>query len=91
MRNCLTILLNIVFQKELELYYGKGSIVEVNEFKYCNSTKTYVVDCKVLSTDVDLLLEMSNHGLKLLLSESMKYTGFDDPKITLIFSCDLIN
>jgi hypothetical protein len=21
----------------------------------------------------------------------MKYTGFNDPKITLIFSCDLIN
>ena len=91
MRNCLTVLLNIVFQKDLEFYYGKGSIVEVNEFKYCTSTKTYIVDCKLKASDVELLCEMNVDGLKSLIHESMKYTGFDRPKITLITSYDIIN
>ena len=83
MRNCLTVLLNIVFQKDLELLYGKGTLVEVNEFKYCTTTKTYKVDCTLKLTDI-VLFEESN------VEESLKYTGLEKNTVTLITSYDLI-
>ena len=44
MRNCLTILLNIVFKKDLEVLYGKGTMVEINDCKYC--TSNFII-CKI--------------------------------------------
>ena len=90
MRNCLTILLNIVFQKDLELLYGKGTLVEVNDFKYCTTTKNYTVDCTLKLTDIGLFEETNIEGLQFLVEESLKYTGLDKNVVTLITSCDLL-
>jgi hypothetical protein len=89
MRNCLTVLLNIVFQKDLELLYGKGTLVEVNDFKYCTTTKNYTVDCTLILTDIVLFEESNVGGLQFLVEESLKYTGLEKNTVTLITSYDL--
>lgn len=90
MRNCLTVLLNIVFQKDLELLYGKGTLVEVNDFKYCTTTKKYTIDCTLKLTDIGLFEETNIEGLQFLVEESLKYTGLEKNVVTLITSCDLL-
>lgn len=90
MRNCLTILLNIVFQKDLELLYGKGTLVEVNDFKYCTTTKNYTVDCTLKLTDITLFEETNIEGPQFLVEESLKYTGLEKTNVTLITSYDLL-
>lgn len=90
MRNCLTILLNIVFKKDLELLYGEGTMVEIKECKYCTTTKDFLVDCTLKVGSVELFQETQLDGLKYLLEESWKYTGVDKNKISLVSSVDII-
>jgi hypothetical protein len=89
MRNCLTILLNIVFRKDLELLYGKGSLVEINDFKYCTTTKKYILDCTLQLTDIELFKETSLEGLQFLVEESLKFAGLEKKMVTLITSYNL--
>ena len=90
MRNCLTILLNIVFRKDLELLYGKGTIVEVNQCKYCTTTKDFLIDCTLKVGNIELFQETQLDGLKYLIEESWKYTGNDKHTISLVSSVDII-
>jgi len=90
MRNCLTILLNIVFKKDLELLYGKGTMVEINECKYCTTTKNFLVDCTLKVGSIELFQETQLDGLTYLIEESWKYTGTDKNKISLVSSVDII-
>lgn len=90
MRNCLTILLNIVFKKDLELLYGEGTMVEINECKYCTTTKDFLINCTLKVGSVELFQETQLDGLKYLLEESWKYTGVDKNKVSLVSSVDII-
>ena len=90
MRNCLTILLNIVFKKDLELLYGEGTMVEINQCKYCTTTKNFLVDCTLKVGSIELFQETQLDGLTYLIEESWKYTGTDKNKISLISSVDII-
>lgn len=90
MRNCLTILLNIVFKKDLELLYGEGTMVEINQCKYCTTTKNFLVDCTLKVGSIELFQETQLDGLTYLIEESWKYTGTDKNKISLVSSVDII-
>ena len=91
MRNCMTVLLNIVFRKDLELLYGEGTIVEVNQCKYCTTTKDFLIDCTLKVGSVELFEETQLDGLKYLIEESWKYTGSDKHKISLVSSVDIVS
>jgi hypothetical protein len=84
------VLLNIVFQKELELLYGKGTIVEINSFKYCTTTKDFSLDCTLKVSDIEAYGDVQLDGLRYLIDESWKYTGMGKNKITLISSVDIL-
>lgn len=90
MRNCLTVLLNIVFKKDLELLYGNGTIVEVNRCKYCTTNKDFLIDCTLKVGSIELYEETKLDGLKYLVEESWKYTGLEKNKISLISSVDIV-
>ena len=66
MRNCLTILLNIVFKKDLEVLYGKGTMVEINDCKYCTTTKDFLIDCTLKVGSIELFQETQLDGLNYL-------------------------
>jgi hypothetical protein len=84
------VLLNSVFQKELELLYGKGSIVEINDFRYCTNNKNFSIDCTLKISDVNSYSDIDIDGLRFLIDESWKYTGMGKNKITLISSVDIL-
>lgn len=91
MRNCLTILLNIVFKEDLELLYGKGTLVEISRANYCTTTKEFLVDCTLKIGEPELFEQIQVDGLKYLIDESWKFTGSEKPIIKLITSFDVID
>ena len=88
MKRCIEILLNKVFNQDLELLFGKGSYVIVNYCKYSTNNLSFVVDCKVLVSDIDLSKDVYPDGLTLLVEESWKFIGFNE-KISVITSIDI--
>lgn len=91
MRNCLTVLLNIVFKKDLELLYGKDTTVEVNTAKYCTTNKTFLIDCTLKISDITLYEEVGLEGLKYLIDESWRYAGDKGVTKTLVINVDLVS
>lgn len=79
-----------MFKKDLELLYGMGTVVEINECKYCTTTKDFLINCTLKVGSVELFQETQLDGLKYLLEESWKYTGVDKNKVSLVSSVDII-
>lgn len=79
-----------MFKKDLELLYGEGTMVEINECKYCTTTKDFLINCTLKVGSVELFQETQLDGLKYLLEESWKYTGVDKNKVSLVSSVDII-
>ena len=44
MKRLLETLINKVFVEDLELMYGKGSHIKVNQVKYCTTNKHFLID-----------------------------------------------
>lgn len=91
MRNCLTILLNIVFKKDLELLYGEGSIVEVNVVKPCTTTKEFLIDCTLKVGNPSYVEEVNIDGLTYLINESWKFTGSNRSQLRVNINFDVID
>lgn len=91
MKKYLQILLNDLYKKELETLYGKGSIVEINNVKYCTTTKNINIDFKLKVSDISLFEECGYDGITYLIEESYKLTGFNDIKLSLVTGLDLID
>lgn len=89
MKRCLEVLLNKVFKKDLELLFGVGSIIIINNCKYVTNNSSFVVDCKVLVSDIELSKDVYPDGLILLVEDSWKYVGITIP-VSVITSIDLV-
>jgi len=89
MNKGLLILLNKVFKKDLELLYGAGSIVEIDNVLFSTHKKIYVISCKLKIGDVKLYEDIGETGLNYLFEESWKYLGFYDKNFILQISFDL--
>lgn len=89
MKRCLDVLLNKTFRKDLEALYGVGSTVVINDIKYCTTNHGVLIDCKVLLTDIELFGTVGLDGLKYLIEDCWKFTGFFDEKLIIISSYDL--
>ncbi len=47
MKRLLETLINKVFIDDLELMYGKGSHIKINNVKYCTTNKHFLIDYKL--------------------------------------------
>lgn len=90
MKNCLLVLLNYVFYKDIELLFGKGSIIDILSVKYSTNKKAYMVDCKLYLSDIGLFEESQITSVNVLIEECWKYTGFDRNELIIQSSYDLI-
>jgi len=90
MRKCLFVLLNIVFRKDLESLYGKGSKIEITNLNYCTNDKHYSIQCKLYITDISLFEEVNTEGVEYLFEEVWELTGVKQEKIALTTSVDFI-
>jgi hypothetical protein len=88
MKRCIEVLLNKVFKSDLELLFGIGSYVIINYCKYSTNNLSFVIDCKVMVSDVELTKEVYPDGLILLVEESWKFIGFNE-KISVVTSIDI--
>lgn len=91
MKTCLTVLLNYVFFKDLEVFYGKNSHVLVNDIKFCTVNKHYLIDCKLFISNTSFFEENGFDGLNYLLGECLKWSTFDHDKYALVATYDLIS
>jgi len=85
MKRCMDVLLNKVFKKDLDVLFGKDSVVKVNFVKYSTNHHSFIVDCTLYPTDTDLTSEVYPDGLLLLVEDSWVYTGISE-KISVTVS-----
>lgn len=90
MKYCLLVLLNDVFQDDLELLFGKNAFVDVLSVKFCTTKKSFLIEVKLYISDIELFSESGIDSLDYLIFECWKYTGNDSKEIIVISSYDLI-
>jgi hypothetical protein len=81
---------NRLYKNELELLYGEGAKIVVNNVLYSTNNKSYVVDVKLIlgDTTYEDMTDLYSDGLNYLVTESWKGSGFKT-KISLIYSVDI--
>jgi hypothetical protein len=90
MKRLLETLINKVFIDDLELMYGKGSHIKINNVKYCTTNKHFLIDYKLYVSDPVLFEEIYLGGVEMLMSESWSWTGVENDKILFTVTYDLI-
>ena len=74
---------------EKKLLFGEGCEIVVNNIKYSTNTKKFVLDCKLLVKDINLLEGSFPDGIVYLALESWKIMGFNQ-ELDVISSVDLV-
>jgi hypothetical protein len=88
MKRCLESIINKTFKRKLELMFGKDSYVIINYCKYSTTTRRFVIDCKVIVSDIELAGEVYPDGLILLVNESWVLMSINE-KISIITTIDI--
>lgn len=88
MRRAIELLINKLYKPDLELLFGSGSRVIVNYCRYSTNNLSFVIDCKVLVSDIELSKDVYPDGLVLLVKDSWRFIGLDE-KISVICSIDI--
>jgi hypothetical protein len=90
MKKCLMIMVNNIHKEDIELLYGPGSYVTINEVRYSTNGHYYSIDCTLHVKDVDSFNLIQNDGINYIMEESWKYTGLYGEKFMLVNSFELI-
>lgn len=90
MKKFLSGLINHLHKKDLDLLYGEGSYVKINNIRYSTNNHNYCIDCVIYIKDLDLFEESGVSALNYLFEESWKFTGYSNYKPILITSFDVI-
>jgi hypothetical protein len=89
MRTALFVLLNHVLNNELKLLFGNDYVIDVISLKYSTNNKSYIIDCKLLTSDLELCNETYPEGLHFAIKESWQFMFMESP-IVINTSIDLI-
>jgi hypothetical protein len=89
MKKPLESLFNKIHKKDMELLFGEGCFIKVNYINYSTNNKTFVLDCKLYTKDIESCIESYPHGLEFISEECWKYMGFSQ-NISIISSIDII-
>ena len=77
-------------KKDLELLYGEGSILEINDVKRCTINKKLLINCKLKVTNIEYFEETQSVGVEHLITEYWNVTGLDKEELILNLSYELI-
>jgi hypothetical protein len=89
MKKAIHHLVNKIFKSELELLYGVGSNVEIQDLFFSTNKKIYIIRCKLFISDVKLYEEIGQDGLNFIFGEAWKFMGFYNKKFMLQISFEL--
>ena len=90
MKKSISVITNKLFSEEIELLYGKGSYVKINNVTYSTNKKNYLIDCVLFVSDIELYGETQNDGIKYIIENSWDYTGLNEYKPMLLISIEII-
>lgn len=90
MKKYISELINRLYKNDLELLYGEGSYVVLNNIRYITNGHHYSIDCTLHLKDIELFKEIDSSGLDYIIKESWKFTGMGDEKVMLICSYNII-
>lgn len=92
MKKALEVLLNKIFKQDLEVLYGDGCYVKINEIKFSEYQKLYLIDCVLMINDNCIMEELPDtypDGLNYLINESWKFICVPE-KTKLLTRIDVI-
>jgi hypothetical protein len=89
MRRGLELLINKLYKPDLELLFGKDSRVIINYCRYSTNNLSFVIDCKVLVSDIELSKDVYPDGLVLLVKNSWRFINLGE-RISVICSIDIL-
>jgi hypothetical protein len=90
MKKPLSLIIDKLYKKELELLYGEGTQVKINHVTYSTNKKNYIIDCVLYVADLSLFQETQLDGINYIIEESWIYTGLKDYKPLLLTRLDII-
>lgn len=90
MRKFLTGLITKLFKEEVELLYGSGSYIVVNNVRYITNGHYYSIDVTLHIKDIELFEQIQNEGVNYVIGESWSYTGLLGEKFMVVNSYELI-
>jgi hypothetical protein len=82
-------LVNKIYKSELELLYGVGSNVEIQNILFSTNKKIYVISCKLFIGDSKLYEEIGQDGLNFIFEKIWIFLGFYKKKFMLQISYEL--
>lgn len=83
------IVVNNMYLDDLELYYGKGSKIDITSINILSRKNKTVINYKLKVTNLDYFKEVMEYGSNELLTKSWEMMGY--PKTKLIFVCSYDN
>ena len=89
MENALLFLINRLYKSELELLYGQGSYVEIDNIIFSTNKKVHSISCKLFIGDVKLYEEVGESGLNYIFEQSWKLIGNYNLNFLLTISFEL--
>jgi len=89
MHKTIHFLINRIFNSELELLYGVGSNVEIQDLFFSTNKKIYIIRCKLFIGDSKLYEEIGQDGLNFIVEEAWEFMGFYNKKFMLQISFEL--
>jgi len=90
MKKSISVITNKLFKEEIELLYGKGSHVKINNVTYSTNKKNYLIDCVLFISDLELYKESQIDGVKYIIENTWEHTGYNEYKPMLLVSVEII-
>ena len=89
MKKALAHLINKLFKDDLELLYGNGSYVEIDNIIFSTNKKIHSISCKLYIGDVKLYEEVGESGLNFIFEQAWKFVGNYNLNFLLTISFEL--
>jgi hypothetical protein len=89
MKRYLEHILNTSFKDDLEILFGKNSYVRITNCSFVTNTNGFIVDCKILVSDINQTLELYPDSLVFLVKEAWKFTNSRYDLSSVVTSIDL--
>ena len=85
------IYINKLFKDDLNILYGNGSYVDVENIIFSTNKKMYIISCKIYVGDLSLFEEVGANGIYYMFEDAWLCFGFRNESFMLQTSFDLTN
>ena len=91
MKKGFIIYINKLFKDDLEILYGTGSYIDVENIIFSTNKKMYIISCKIYVANLNLFEEVGSSGVYYMFEDAWSSFGFRNESFMLQTSFDLTN